>query len=285
LTGLSLYIYQFTPAAQQAAAWRTARPQDAQLIDRIAAQPTAHWLGDWTVDPRGDAAALAKAASQESATLTLVLYNIPKRDCGSYSAGGARDETAYRKWIDEVARGLSHQSALIILEPDALADMDCLSPSEQSARLAMLNYAVQALSINPNAYVYLDAGNARWQPVKLMAERLGLAGIDKARGFSLNVSNFLPDQESLNYGSDLSAQVGGKPFVIDTSRNGAGPAADLAWCNPAGRKLGRNPTLSTGQPLIDAYLWIKYPGESDGDCNGGPRSGVWWPEYAIMLAS
>jgi endoglucanase len=43
-------------------------------------------------------------------------------------------------------------------------------------------------------------------------------------------------------------------------------------------------TPSTGDPLADAFLWIKAPGESDGTCNGGPSAGTWWPDYALGLA-
>ena len=83
-------------------------------------------------------------------------------------------------------------------------------------------------------------------------------------------------------------------FVIDTGRNGRGPLdvaryrqppfsqpdrviADLttgSWCNPPGCGLGLRPTADTGVPLLDAYLWIKTVGESDGSCNiaGGSRA-------------
>ena len=71
---------------------------------------------------------------------------------------------------------------------------------------------------------------------------------------------------------------------MDTSRNGRGAAPGGAWCNPPGRLLGAAPTASTGNPLIDGYLWIKRPGESDGTCNGGPPAGTWWPAYALELA-
>ncbi|MYV59291.1 endoglucanase, partial [Streptomyces sp. SID4931] len=47
---------------------------------------------------------------------------------------------------------------------------------------------------------------------------------------------------------------------------------------------GEAPTTQTGDELVDAYLWIKRPGESDGDCKGGPKAGDWWPEYALGLA-
>jgi len=71
--------------------------------------------------------------------------------------------------------------------------------------------------------------------------------------------------------------------VIDTSRNGRGPTADNQWCNPPGRGLGKKPTTSTGVTNVDAYLWIKRAGESDGNCNGGPAAGQWFESYAQML--
>jgi len=68
-------------------------------------------------------------------------------------------------------------------------------------------------------------------------------------------------------------------FVIDTSRNGLGPwTPDAAypdpqdWCNPPDRGLGLRPTTDTGDPLIDAYLWVKVPGESDGQRTRGTAS-------------
>src|SRR5262249_58943106 len=67
-------------------------------------------------------------------------------------------------------------------------------------------------------------------------------------------------------------------FVMDTSRNGQGswlPKRHYSdaqdWCNPPGRGLGLRPTLHPGVPLVDAYLWVKVPGESDGQCGRGSR--------------
>ncbi|MFE1446613.1 glycoside hydrolase family 6 protein [Streptomyces olivaceoviridis] len=95
-------------------------------------------------------------------------------------------------------------------------------------------------------------------------------------------------------------------FVIDTSRNGLGAwtpepgkytGDPEVWCNAPGRGLGPRPTADTGVPLVDAYLWIKIPGESDGSCTrntGGtidpeygvvdPPAGTWWPDQAHALA-
>jgi endoglucanase len=71
---------------------------------------------------------------------------------------------------------------------------------------------------------------------------------------------------------------------VDTSRNGRGPAPGGAWCNPPGRGLGTPPTAATGNAEVDAYLWVKHPGQSDGTCNGGPAAGGWWASYALELA-
>ena len=51
-----------------------------------------------------------------------------------------------------------------------------------------------------------------------------------------------------------------------------------------GQALGHAPTTDTGHPLVDAFLWVKVPGQSDGTCNGGPRAGAWWADYALELS-
>jgi endoglucanase len=118
-----------------------------------------------------------------------------------------------------------------------------------------------------------------------MAGRLRGAGIELATGFALNVSNFEPTQNLINFGKDVSGQVGNKPFVIDTSRNGRGPGAGN-FCNPAGTGLGEPPTTNTGDPLVHAFLWVKRPGESDGACGecAGVPAGQFCTNYAVELA-
>jgi endoglucanase len=172
----------------------------------------------------------------------------------------------------------------VVLEPDALAGMDCLSTADRDTRLALLRDAVAVLAARPGVSVYLDAGHSRWHSVAQMAARLLRAGAEDAQGFSLNVSNYLTTSEQVAYGRELAAATGGKHYVIDTSRNGLGPAADGTWCNAPGRALGDAPAAPTAEWRLDAKLWIKRPGESDGACNGGPPAGSWWPEYALGLA-
>ena len=284
LASFTFYINQASNARKTADAWRATRPADAAQMDKVAAQPVAQWFGNWNADIRGDVASAVSAITGAGATPVFVAYNIPQRDCGGLSGGNNTSVDGYRSWIDGFAAGLSGSRAVVVLEPDALAAMDCLSAADQSTRLDLMRYAVTALTSNSNVKVYLDAGNPTWKPAPTMASRLANAGLAMASGFSLNVSNFYFDADNVRYGSDISALTGGKHFIIDTGRNGLGPTSDNQWCNPDGRAIGRRPTTNTGIGLVDAFLWIKTPGESDGACNGAPAAGQWMPEYALGLA-
>ncbi|WP_343041125.1 glycoside hydrolase family 6 protein [Streptomyces typhae] len=277
-----------TPAARQAATWReSGRTSDALFVERIARRAQAEWLHK---ENPGD---LVRARVDEAAaagrTPVLVAYFVPHRDCGDYSAGGARDADRYRAWIDAFATGLGTRPAYVIVEPDAVAQQIAgCQAADASERYGLLAHAVARLKQQPGAKVYLDAGNASWIPDEgRLVEPLRLAGIARADGFALNVSNYRTTAESTEYGHRLARALGGgKHFVVDTSRNGNGAytGGDKPWCNPPGRALGTPPTTRTGDPAVDAYLWVKRPGESDGTCRGGPAAGTWWPEYALGLA-
>jgi endoglucanase len=283
LAGKQLFVNPAdNPAHKQANAWRASRPSDADLMDRMASQPIAKWFGDWSTDIRSDVARVVSLAATQGATPVLVAYNIPNRDCGSYSAGGSANGSVYRQWIRDFAAGLSGQPAVVVLEPDAVAGAGCLTASAKQERYDLIRDAIQVLKA-AHASVYLDAGNARWLNPDELAQRLGQAGVGLADGFALNVSNYIGSSASIQYGAAVSQRVGGKHFIIDTSRNGLGGAGG-EWCNVPGQSLGANPTTNTGHSLVDAFLWVKVPGESDGECNGGPHAGVWWPEYALGLA-
>ena len=74
----------------------------------------------------------------------------------------------------------------------------------------MIAYAIDRLGALPGAAVYVDAGHSAWVPAPEMASRLLAAGIQRAAGFSLNVSNYQATGDVLGYGRQLSALVGGK---------------------------------------------------------------------------
>ncbi|MFG2169845.1 glycoside hydrolase family 6 protein [Streptomyces niveus] len=286
--GSPFWVDPQSDAARQVEQWQSqGRTEDAKVLKRISERPVAEWpAGD---DPVPDIRRAVKGAAGKR-TVVLVAYNIPHRDCGLYSAGGARDGQAYLDWINSFADAIGDARALVILEPDAVSHLvDGCTPAEyHGERNQLLSEAVDRLKRQPGTKVYLDAGNPAWikEPSKI-AEPLRTAGVARADGFSLNVSNFQTDEAVKAFGTQLSGLLDGAHFTIDTSRNGEGPLSgegDESWCNPPGRSLGTPPTAETGDALVDAFLWIKRPGDSDGPCRGGPSAGTWWPDYALGLA-
>ncbi|MFC5664771.1 glycoside hydrolase family 6 protein [Kitasatospora misakiensis] len=289
LPGQTFYVSDQTSAARQVAALRgQGRTAEADTLLRIADQPSSQWLTDQAA--RGLAEQVSRRAAEADRTPVFVAYNIPHRDCGLYSAGGAPDATAYRAWITGLAEALGDRRAWVVLEPDAVAhtlDSCGVKGDTATERYGLLAFAVQELKKRPQVRVYLDAGNPGWaQDPSALAEALRKSGIAAADGFAVNVSNFYSTDRDAAYGAQLSALLDGKHFVVDTSRNGNGPLSPEAWCNPPGRALGAPPTAETGRPGVDAYLWIKNPGESDGECGRGePRAGEFWLPYALGLAT
>jgi endoglucanase len=368
---------------------------DANLIRKMIQTPQAVWFTKGT--PKSveqDVRNTVKLAVAKKTVPVLVAYNIPFRDCAQYSAGGATSVAEYKKWIDAFAAGIGNNAAVVILEPDGLGIIpwykqfrgtpaqaggyewcqpaEAMEATAADERFEMLNYAVDALKTKPNVNVYLDATHSSWLNVSDAAHRLIQAGVARADGFFLNVSNYQFSANQVEYGTWISSCIAlwsdvsnfvdcpnqywnggpatnwngtamdryqewrsepysGDPadlawntiginsryammlgstqptthFVIDTSRNGQGPWQPPAfpdaqdWCNPPGRGLGLLPTANTGNPLIDAYLWVKLPGESDGECTRGigpggttvdpvwglidPAAGQWFPEMAFDL--
>jgi len=272
--------------------WVRGNPDDPRrdvIRERIADQPAAVWFADHspaTITSR--VAAVTSAAAAEGRVPVVVPYAVPDRDCGGHSQGGAPDLAAYDAWIDRFAAGLGSGEVIVILEPDSVAQADCLPAGDRADRFASLARAGRVLkAANPKARVYYDAGHSGWHPAAKQAELLRQAGAASAAssdGVFSNVSNFHRTADEIAYDRRVLDALGGPAglgAVIDTSRNGNGAPAGGQWCDPAGRKLGRAPTLSTGEERVDAYLWVKLPGESDG-CKGAP--GTFTPSYAYDLA-
>lgn len=257
---------------------------NASLIAREGQVPVTEWFGDWSPDVQSDANTYVSAATQANAVPVLALYNIPERDCGGYSSGGATSGAAYVSWIQQVSAGIGNRLAVVILEPDALAGLDCLSASDQQVRYSAMSQAVTILKADPKLTLYIDAGNPAWQPVSTIVSRLKAANIAGADGFSLNVSNFISNSQNQAYGDQISKLVGNKHYVIDTSRNGNGPLSPAVACNSTSSALGSTPTVNTGDPLNDALLWVKIPWESDGSCGGAPAAGMVDWDLAVKLA-
>ncbi|HSS38146.1 MAG TPA: glycoside hydrolase family 6 protein, partial [Polyangia bacterium] len=240
-------------------------------------------------------------------------------------------------YIDVIAGALAAHPKLrvaFIVEPDSLANLVTNMGTEKCQKAEpfykrTIAYAIAQLSL-PNGFIYLDAAHAGWlgwpkniaKIVPMYKEVLAMAGgPDRIRGFALNVSNYdppkdpatpkrvpdYPPNDEIGYANDLakllpSAGITGKGFVIDTGRSGVPNvrSAGANWCNIKGAGLGERPQANPA-PKVDAYLWIKVPGESDGtadpkaprydsNCSsedatpGAPQAGDLFVQYLIDLA-
>jgi endoglucanase len=289
LKGLKFFVDPENNALKKAKALQKTNPEVAKLLEeRIGKQPTPIWVGDWNSNVRRKAEATVELAAKQGQVAVFIAYNVPGRDCGQHSAGGVKTAATYRQWIRDLAAGIGAHPAVIVLEPDALGLLEkegCLTKEQQQERVFLLHDAIKVLRQNPKSIVYLDGGHSKWHPVEDHARLLKMAGVDDAHGFALNTSNYRGMDELLPFAKKLSQLLGGAHGVIDTSRNGAGPVG-VEWCNPPNRKLGSYATTETADPsYLDAYLWLKVPGESDGSCNGAPVAGAFWEKAAIELVT
>lgn len=270
-----------TSDTEVARAAASASGDDQRILERLAEVPQAVWLTPeaYPVGRVGEAVTkVVSAGEQYRRTPVLVVYGIPDRDCsGGFSSGGL-PEDQYAGWVGEIAGAAGHAAA-IILEPDALATAD--ECGQRDRRTALLKSAVDVLT-DQGSTVYIDAGHASWTSADDMAGMLTAAGVENARGFSTNVAGYESDDDELVYAQAISNALGGDVhFVTDTGRNGVG--SNGQWCNPEGRAVGREPA-AVDEGGLDARLWIKPPGESDGTCGGGPEAGTFWTERALSLA-
>lgn len=251
----------------------------------IFKHPQSFWYGDNPKKPKKHMEKSIKRLLNRAYPQLpiLVIYNIPNRDVGQYSKGGAKTSESYLDFIERFAKGVGDKSPIIIYEPDALPHSVSLSKEDREWRLELMKESLEILTNNCNGIVYIDVGHSSWLPPKDVDVLLSKVSNPKVRGFSMNTCNYRTTKECIKWAKRLCKYQGENThFVIDTSRNGQGPN-EVEWCNPPGRGLGEVPTTDTDHRLCDAYLWVKIPGESDGKCNGGPKAGMFWGEQAEEL--
>jgi endoglucanase len=257
------------------------------FITKLDSQAQGTWFTGAATVQSDVSSTMSAAAAQGNTVPILIAYNIPNRDCGGYSSGGAANDGAYQQWITAFAQGIGQAKAAVILEPDAVSQMDagCLSSSQISDRQSLLTWAVQTFqSIAPNAAVYIDAGHgADGIPAATMAQQLMASGVANAAGFALNVANYVSTADNTSYGQQISSLANNKHFIIDTSRNGTATANGV-WCNPPNQGAG-TPSVGFSNGVIDGYLWVQNPGTSDGACGGMSYAGQFDLQQACSLAA
>jgi endoglucanase len=254
------------------------------VFTRLAGTPQGIWLTpeEYPTGSVGPFVAQVVAAADKAGQVpTFVIYGIPDRDCtGQHSAGGLPADR-YGRWVGEiaVAAGAGGDVAAVV-EPDGLSSL--LECGDRDERVGLVADAAQRLA-DAGVATYIDGGHSHWIEPADLAPLLEDAGVADVRGFSSNVSNFQSDEDEQAYGEELSALLDGAHYIVDTGRNGFGATKD--WCNPPGRAFGTDPEASSASGHLDAFVWVKPPGESDGECNGGPPAGQFWAERVMELAS
>jgi endoglucanase len=270
--------------ARQVKGLRAVGDSRADLLSQLACIPQALWI-DATPFRTELLTKALKSAQEKDKTLILTLYNHPTHASSDWGSGIVPGE-AYAVWVRDVARLIGDTNVYVIIEPDALSLIPNLSYPDRTRRVADLRAAVSAFKeLSSGAQVYIDAGHSDWRPYEHVADLLLEVGVEQARGFSLNIANYRTTEEAVEYATRIVARIPTARAIIDSSRNGVGPALNNEWCNAPGRRVGQLPHVIRNHAVLDAILWIKPPGESDGTCNGGPPAGKFWLEYALELVS
>ncbi|WYZ46799.1 hypothetical protein EsH8_IX_001024 [Colletotrichum jinshuiense] len=328
----TLAIPSLSPALATAAAnvakvptfmWMDTRAKiplvDTTLADiRRANQAGGNYAGEFVVYDLPDRDCAAAASNGE--------YSIAN--------GGV---AKYKEYIDAIRTMILKYSdirIILVIEPDSLANLItnlnvAKCAGAQAAYLECTNYAVTQLNL-PNVAMYLDGGHAGWlgwqanigPAATLYSKVFKDAGSPKAlRGLVTNVANYNawsvsspPPYTSGNsnydekhyieaFGPLLAAQGWNAQFIVDQGRSGKQPTGQEAWgdwCNAIGTGFGLRPSTNTGSSLVDAFVWVKPGGESDGtsdttaaryDFNCGkndalkpaPEAGTWFQAYFEQL--
>ncbi len=246
-------------------------------------------------------------------------------------------EARYRnEYIDPIAAILQQYSDLpvvLVVEPDSLGNMatNMGLPKCSNAKKVYeesVIYAIKKFQM-PNVSLYLDAAHSGWlgwdgnrqKVIRIFRSVVMRAGGPQTiRGFATNVSNYTPlnnnDGKRLEptnpcynemiYVKKMAVEMANNGlknmgFIIDTARNGAGGIRRKwgYWCNLKGAGLGERPRADPA-PHVDAYFWVKPPGESDGVSDpsqprfdpfckspdstpNAPQAGQWFESYFVDL--
>ncbi|KAF8253946.1 cellulase [Wilcoxina mikolae CBS 423.85] len=249
-------------------------------------------------------------------------------------------EKKYREYVDLIYVTITADpydclDYAVVVEPDNLGNSITNLNKTKCVRAALayargVAYAIEKLGTLSNVALYLDAAHSNWlgwpknlEPTaKLMKKVLDIANHNqtypsnpaKIRSFSTNVSNYNgynpttpdkmygpgpdnPNWSELRYAKALMPylQAEGLPihFIIDQ-------VAGRALGNIKGAGFGIRPTTHTGECIIDAIVWVKPGGESDGTSNNSSarfdencrssdtnqpatEAGAWFEDFVEML--
>ncbi len=246
-------------------------------LEVMQAMPLPVWYTDRVSNPIDSI--VTEIGGCANQTSVIIVYGIPNKDCNGQesSSGSNSNMNDYVEFINNLKSAVDGSSVIYILEPDAVA----LSINQQcGSQLNYVSYVTKAyeiLSDTDSAQIYIDIGF--WTIIYGESDRSQVMNIvnqintnNKLKGISLNLANYRSTSEMQQYCSIFKSESSnGYNCIIDTSRNANGPSSDNEWCNYNGAGIGLIPEQDPNAD-IDYYLWLKPPGDLDGQCVGRANS-------------
>ncbi|GGL15687.1 hypothetical protein Sme01_21300 [Sphaerisporangium melleum] len=209
---------------------------DADRIRTLRNVPTAVWL-DRIADIATLTDHLDAALKQGAGYITLVLYDLPDKNCWSTVSdaelhasenGLQRYKTEFIDPIAAIVARPEYQSLRVatIIEPRSLAYLvtglntfSCTMAAQSGVYIAGIRYALDTLTTLPNVYTYLDVAHAGWTgwentftplaalvTATVQGTSAGLRALD---GIATNVADYIPTLEPFLPNPELN--VGGAP--------------------------------------------------------------------------
>ena len=275
------------------------QPQIASTISNyIARQPIAKWIGPTRLGMYQTTLDYLKRTARQApgATRFIVFRRLESGNCRKFSLPDQSlfGPAVHAQLVDRFAQAVrdadqagSGGPLVVAIEPDVLASVRCTLATIKGkaarhgfldTRIAEISHAVGAFAKLPNTTSYVDVGASDYAGWKYQLNLLKRVGINRIRGFSLNVTHYDWTRDNVEYGNRLAKALG-VHFVVSTGRAGGGNLPDSLLkkgyergCNIPNAGLGPTPTVRTASRYADAYLWLLNPGFSDGNCQSGAKS-------------
>lgn len=202
---------------------KVAQYSTAVWLDRIAAVTGGAGVTR-TLAGHLDAAVAQDATNgSKPVVITIVVYDLPNRDCAALASNGelqiASDGLNIYKtqYIDQVASVLSlpkysNLRVAAIIEPDSLPNLvtnlsmpKCAEANSSGAYVQGVQYALSKLHAISNVYNYVDLGHSGWlgwssnfgPSVTLISNTIkgAVGGVNSVDGFISDTANYTPTTE------------------------------------------------------------------------------------------
>ena len=214
---------------------------------KVANYPTAVWLDSMAAVTGGtgypmsladhlNAAETQAASSSLPIVITIVIYDLPDRDCAALASNGeltvANNGLAIyeSQYIDPITATInqakySNLRVVAIIEPDSLPNLvtnlniaKCAEANSSGAYVQGVQYALNKLHAISNVYNYVDIAHDGWlgwtsnfQPaVTLISNTIKgtIAGVNSVDGFISDTANYTPTTEPF---MTANQQINGQP--------------------------------------------------------------------------